>query len=97
LPSVSTAAIAPSKNAAVNIQRPPSEILKKFYFDTVNFNTDALKLAIAFAGAIICSPEAIMPPDRQPALMLKLSALDIPKPTELPSSSNAARILRLKV
>ena len=39
------------KECRVNIQRPPSEYLKKFYFDTVNFNTDALKLAIAFAGA----------------------------------------------
>jgi aminocarboxymuconate-semialdehyde decarboxylase len=39
------------KECRVNIDRPPSEYLKKFYFDTVNFNTDALKLAIAFAGA----------------------------------------------
>src|SRR5271163_3725835 len=39
------------KECRVNIQRPPSEYLKKFYFDTVNFNTDALNLAIAFAGA----------------------------------------------
>lgn len=39
------------KECRVNIQKPPSEYLKKFYFDTVNFNTDALKLAIAFAGA----------------------------------------------
>ena len=33
-----------------NIQRPPSEYLKHFYFDTVNFDPQALKLAIAFAG-----------------------------------------------
>lgn len=39
------------KECRVNIQRPPSEYLKKFYYDTVNFNTDALNLAIAFAGA----------------------------------------------
>jgi len=39
------------KECRVNIDRPPSEYLKKFYFDTVNFNGDALKLAIAFAGA----------------------------------------------
>jgi aminocarboxymuconate-semialdehyde decarboxylase len=39
------------KECRVNIQRPPSEYLRKFYYDTVNFNLDALELAIAFAGA----------------------------------------------
>jgi aminocarboxymuconate-semialdehyde decarboxylase len=34
-----------------HITRPPSEYLKTFYFDTVNFNPDAVRLAIAFAGA----------------------------------------------
>ena len=34
-----------------NISRPPSAYLKTFYYDTVNFNHGALKLAIEFAGA----------------------------------------------
>ena len=34
-----------------NISRPPSAHLKTFYYDTVNFNQGALKLAIDFAGA----------------------------------------------
>jgi aminocarboxymuconate-semialdehyde decarboxylase len=34
-----------------NIGRPPSSYLKEFYYDTVNFNQGALKLAIEFAGA----------------------------------------------
>ena len=34
-----------------NINKPPSEYLKDFYFDTVNFDTKALQLAIDFAGA----------------------------------------------
>ena len=34
-----------------NINRPPSDYLKRFYFDTVNFDRNALMLAIAFAGA----------------------------------------------
>ena len=34
-----------------NIPRPPREYLKQFYFDTVNFDPAAVKLAIAFAGA----------------------------------------------
>src|SRR5205085_8717480 len=33
-----------------HIPRPPSEYLKRFYYDTVNFDTRALKLAIDFAG-----------------------------------------------
>ncbi len=33
-----------------DLSRPPSEHLKRFYYDTVNFDPDALRLAIAFAG-----------------------------------------------
>lgn len=33
-----------------NITKPPSEYLKKFYYDTVNFDVRALQLAIDFAG-----------------------------------------------
>jgi aminocarboxymuconate-semialdehyde decarboxylase len=34
----------------VNIARHPSEYLKRFYYDTVNFDPRALRLAIEFAG-----------------------------------------------
>jgi aminocarboxymuconate-semialdehyde decarboxylase len=34
-----------------HINRPPSEYLKTFYYDTVNFNPDAVTLATRFAGA----------------------------------------------
>lgn len=34
-----------------NIDRPPSEYLKEFYYDSVNFDPRALRLAIEFAGA----------------------------------------------
>jgi aminocarboxymuconate-semialdehyde decarboxylase len=33
-----------------NISRPPSSYLKEFYFDTVNFDPNAIELAISFAG-----------------------------------------------
>jgi len=33
------------------ISKPPSEYLKHFYYDTVNFDLNALRLAINFAGA----------------------------------------------
>jgi aminocarboxymuconate-semialdehyde decarboxylase len=39
------------KDCRANIQREPSSYLKQFYYDTVNFNQGALKLAIEFAGA----------------------------------------------
>jgi aminocarboxymuconate-semialdehyde decarboxylase len=35
----------------VHIPRPPSEYLKRFYYDTVNFSVPAVQLAIDFAGA----------------------------------------------
>ncbi len=35
----------------VNIQRPPSDYLRQFYYDTVNFDPHALQLAVRFAGA----------------------------------------------
>ena len=38
------------RECRANIGRPPSEYLKEFYYDTVNFDRNALQLAIAFAG-----------------------------------------------
>ncbi len=35
----------------VQISEPPSEYLRRFYFDTVNFDVNALRLAVDFAGA----------------------------------------------
>jgi aminocarboxymuconate-semialdehyde decarboxylase len=34
----------------VNISKPPSEFLKTWHYDTVNFDRNALDLAIKFAG-----------------------------------------------
>jgi len=39
------------KDCRAHIDRPPSEYLKAFYYDTVNFDPAALRLAIEFAGA----------------------------------------------
>lgn len=35
----------------VNVRRRPSEYLREFYYDTVNFDPAALRLAVDFAGA----------------------------------------------
>ena len=34
-----------------NISQPPTAYFKRFYYDTVNFNPDAIEFAITFAGA----------------------------------------------
>jgi len=39
------------KECREHISEPPSEYLKNFYYDTVNFDARALQLAIDFAGA----------------------------------------------
>jgi aminocarboxymuconate-semialdehyde decarboxylase len=39
------------KECRANIDRPPSEYLKQLYYDSVNFDVNALMNAIAFAGA----------------------------------------------
>ena len=39
------------RDCRTHIDRPPSTYLQEFYYDTVNFNQGALKLAIEFAGA----------------------------------------------
>ncbi|MBZ5699728.1 MAG: amidohydrolase [Acidobacteriia bacterium] len=38
------------RECRANIVRPPSDYLKQFYYDTVNFDRNALQLAISFAG-----------------------------------------------
>jgi len=39
------------KDCRAHIQREPSSYLRQFYYDTVNFDPGALRLAIEFAGA----------------------------------------------
>jgi hypothetical protein len=38
------------KECRANISQPPTTYLKQFYYDTVNFDSRAIELAIAFAG-----------------------------------------------
>jgi aminocarboxymuconate-semialdehyde decarboxylase len=39
------------KECRANIDKPPSEYLREFYYDSVNFDVRALQMAIDFAGA----------------------------------------------
>jgi len=86
------------KECRVNIDRPPSEYLKKFYYDTVNFNPEALKLAIAFAGADhLLAGSDYAHQLGSPRLMLEsLRALDVSEEDRAAIlGGNAARLLRL--
>ena len=81
-----------------NIDRPPSEYLRTFYYDTVNFNPSAVRFAVDFAG-----PDRILAGSDYPhqigsiPLMLKtLRELDVSeKVREKILSGNAIRLLGL--
>jgi aminocarboxymuconate-semialdehyde decarboxylase len=62
-----------------NIDRPPSDYLKRWYYDTVNFDPQALKLAIAFAGAdhILAGSDYPHQIGSIPAMLAALRRLDI--------------------
>src|SRR5579883_2894884 len=87
------------KECRENIQRPPSEYLKRFYYDTVNFNLDALELAIAFAGADhLLAGSDYAHQIGSPRLMLEsIRSVDISEADRAAIlGGNAARLLRLE-
>ena len=81
-----------------NIDRPPSEYLRTFYYDTVNFNPSAIRFALDFAG-----PDRILAGSDYPhqigsiPLMLKtLRDLDVDEGVRARMlGGNAARLLDL--
>lgn len=87
------------KECRVNIQRPPSEYLKQFYFDTVNFDPHALELAMAFAGADhLLAGSDYAHQIGSPRLMLdSIRALDIAENDRVGIlGGNAARVLKMR-
>ena len=81
-----------------NIQKPPSEYLKNFYYDTVNFDPNALQLAVAFAGSshLLAGsdyPHQIGSLERMLESIARLPITDDEKAGIL--GGNAARLLRL--
>jgi aminocarboxymuconate-semialdehyde decarboxylase len=69
------------KECRANISRPPSDALKHWYYDTVNFDRNAIKLAIDFAGAdhIMAGSDYPHAIGSIPAMKKALSSLDIPE------------------
>jgi aminocarboxymuconate-semialdehyde decarboxylase len=63
-----------------HIDRPPSEYLREFYFDTVNFDPRALQLAIDFAGVdhILAGSDYPHQIGSLKAMLASINQLDVP-------------------
>jgi aminocarboxymuconate-semialdehyde decarboxylase len=81
-----------------NISKPPSEYLKDFYYDTVNFDPKALKFAIEFAGSdhLLAGSDFPHQIGSLEKMIQSIDALDISaEDKEKISGQNAARLLKL--
>lgn len=86
------------RECRANISRPPSEYLKQFYFDAVNFDARSLELAIAFAGAdhILAGSDYPHQIGNIPQMLASIRALPIPEADKSQILGlNAARLLGL--
>jgi aminocarboxymuconate-semialdehyde decarboxylase len=79
-----------------HISRPPTEYFKRFYYDTVNFNPDAIQFAIKFAGVehIVAGSDYPHQIGSIPKMLSSLQAIEIPsEQRELILGGNAKRLL----
>ena len=79
------------------INRPPSEYLRTFYYDTVNFNPSAIRLALDFAGPdrILAGSDYPHQIGSVPLMLESIRALDVSDAIrEKIFGGNAARLLR---
>jgi len=79
-----------------DLQRPPSEHLKRFYYDTVNFDPKALRLAIEFAGVeqILAGSDYPHQIGSIPKMLGSIRSLGLPAADEAKIlGGNAARLL----
>jgi aminocarboxymuconate-semialdehyde decarboxylase len=88
------------RDCRAHIQRPPSDYLREFYYDTVNFNPGALKLAIDFAGAdhILAGSDYPHQIGSIPSMLDAIAALPVTEEQRAGIRGlNAARLLGLEV
>ncbi len=86
------------EDCRANIDRRPSEYLRDFYYDTVNFDPNAIRLAIDFAGAdhIVAGSDYPHQIGSIPKMLEAIRALDLPEPVRRGIlGGNAARILKM--
>jgi aminocarboxymuconate-semialdehyde decarboxylase len=82
-----------------HIDRPPTDYLKQFYFDTVNFNPAAVRLALDFAGPdrILAGSDYPHQIGSIPLMIETIDKLDVPDAVKAKIfGGNAAALLRLK-
>ena len=82
-----------------NISTPPSEYLKRCYYDTVNFNPDAIEFAIKFAGAdhILAGSDYPHQIGSIPKMLDALGKIDVTaEEKEMILGGNAAKLLKLE-
>ena len=81
-----------------NIGRPPSEYLRTFYYDSVNFNAAAMRLALDFAGEdrVLAGSDYPHQIGAIPLMLDTLRTLDVPdRVREKILGGNAAKLLAL--
>jgi aminocarboxymuconate-semialdehyde decarboxylase len=81
-----------------NITKPPTEYLKDFYYDTVNFNPDAVKFAISFAGVdrILAGSDYPHQIGSIPLMLETIGKLDLDDESKSRIlGGNAARLLKI--
>jgi aminocarboxymuconate-semialdehyde decarboxylase len=87
------------RDCRANIDREPSTYLKNFYYDTVNFNQGALRLAIEFAGAdhVLAGSDYPHQIGSIPSMLDSITSLPVSDPERAGIFGlNAARLLGLE-